>query len=332
MREKIGKILTWRPGKGLVAAGAVLALAALLLPLFRIIPYTSPWYDDYNYGKFVKGFLDQERSLGSALQGAAYCVKTQWYAWQGTFSSIFLMALVPLVWGEQYYFTGPLFLLVILLVSLLLLSKVLLRDVLGAEWPFCLTVHYVGMHSFLLLLTAAWIKLLKGAGKISRVLLVIWIVLGAVLAGGANFVTALQGLLIGLSLTALGILLKSRRTLLLLPSLAVYAVSFGFNVGAPGNDVRKNVLSGYGMGPLEAIGNSFLEAFRRIPEFTGLITAAVLVLLVPGFYAQPAFPGTRRAGKDDERSEDYLPAAAPYQLGVWAGLAAKTPEGKGQAF
>lgn len=310
MREKIGKILTWRPGKGLVAAGAVLALAALLLPLFRIIPYTSPWYDDYNYGKFVKGFLDQERSLGSALQGAAYCVKTQWYAWQGTFSSIFLMALVPLVWGEQYYFTGPLFLLVILLVSLLLLSKVLLRDVLGAEWPFCLTVqavaaamvfeliytpnggffwynagvHYVGMHSFLLLLTAAWIKLLKGAGKISRVLLVIWIVLGAVLAGGANFVTALQGLLIGLSLTALGILLKSRRTLLLLPSLAVYAVSFGFNVGAPGNDVRKNVLSGYGMGPLEAIGNSFLEAFRRIPEFTGLITAAVLVLLVPAIW------------------------------------------------
>lgn len=307
MSAKIRKILSWRPDKKLVAAGAVLVLIILLIPLFRIIPFTAPYYDDYNYGRFVKSFLEEERSLGSALRGAAYCVKTQWYAWQGTFSSIFFMAMVPSAWGDQYYFFGPLFLLVILLISLLLLTKVLLRDVLGAERPFCMTiqavvtgmvfeliytpnggffwynggVHYVGMHSFLLLLTAAWIKLLKGTGKAARVLLVLWTLLGAALAGGANFVTSLQGLLMGLSLAALGIILKRKQTFLLLPSLAVYGAAFGFNVCAPGNAVRKEVLNYLGMGPIEAIGRSFTEAFCRIPEFTGAITAAVMILLVP---------------------------------------------------
>lgn len=307
MSKKIRKVITWRPDERLVAAGSILGLIALLLPLFRIIPYTAPWYDDYNYGGFVKNFLEEERSFGSALQGAAYCIKSSWFAWQGTFSSIFFMSMVPSVWGDQYYFLGPLFLLVILLSALLALTKVLLRDVLGAEWPFCLTiqaivtgmvfeliytpnggffwynagVHYVGMHSFLLLLAAAWVKLLKGTGKAARMLLALWTLPGAVLAGGANFVTALQGLLIGLSLAALGILLKSKKTFLLLPSLVVYGCAFGFNVGAPGNAVRKEMLSSLGMEPVEAIGRSFPEAFHRIPEFTGLITVVIMLLLIP---------------------------------------------------
>ena len=307
LNDRIKKIMTWRPDKKLVAAGAILGLILLLLPLFRVALYSAPWYDDYNYGRFAKEFLEEERSLVSAIRGAWYCTRTSWYAWQGTFSSIFFMSMVPSVWGDQYYFWGPLFLLCILLIAIFVLTKILLRDVLGAEWSFCLAVqaivaamvfefiytpnggffwynagvHYVGMHSFLLLLTAAWIKLLKGTGKVSRVLLLLWTLMGAVLAGGANFVTTLQGLLVGLSLVALGILLKNKRTFLMLPSVAVYLAAFWKNVSAPGNAVRKNVLGDMGMDPAEAIGHSFLEAFRHIPEFTGLITVAVMILLLP---------------------------------------------------
>ena len=46
MKEKIRKALTWRPQKWLVAVGAMLALGVVLLPLFRILPYTAPWYED----------------------------------------------------------------------------------------------------------------------------------------------------------------------------------------------------------------------------------------------------------------------------------------------
>ena len=307
MKEKIRKALTWRPQKWLVAVGAMLALGVVLLPLFRILPYTAPWYDDYTYGVYAHRFLGQEWSLGSAIQGAWYCTRTSWYAWQGTFSSIFFMSMVPLIWGEQYYFLGPLFILLLLLSALLVFTKVLLRDVLEAEWPFCLAiqaivtgtvfvliytpnggffwynaaVHYVGMHSFLLLLAASWIKLLRGAGRVSCVFLVLWSLLGAVLAGGANFVTTLQGLILGFSFVGLGIMLKNKRVFLLLPSLAVYAFCLYKTVSAPGNNVRKGVLSGYGMGAAEAILRSFQEAVNKIPEFTGLITVAVMVLLFP---------------------------------------------------
>ena len=197
--------------------------------------------------------------------------------------------------------------MLLLLSALLVFTKVLLRDVLEAEWPFCLAiqaivtgtvfvliytpnggffwynaaVHYVGMHSFLLLLAASWIKLLRGAGRVSCVFLVLWSLLGAVLAGGANFVTTLQGLILGFSFVGLGIMLKNKRVFLLLPSLAVYAFCFYKTVSAPGNNVRKGVLSGYGMGAAEAILRSFQEAVNKIPEFTGLITVAVMVLLFP---------------------------------------------------
>ena len=72
-------------------------------------------------------------------------------------------------------------------------------------------IHYVGMHSFLLLLIAAWVKLMNGAGKAAAAGLVLWSLLGAVLAGGSNYVSTLQGLLVGLSLLALGAVLKNRR-------------------------------------------------------------------------------------------------------------------------
>lgn len=72
-----------------VAVAAVCLLLLLLVPLIRLTLYAIPWYDDYNYGQFVKDFVDVERSIGSAFRGAVFCMKTQWYAWQGTFSSVF---------------------------------------------------------------------------------------------------------------------------------------------------------------------------------------------------------------------------------------------------
>ena len=85
------KWLCWRPDTKWVAFLAFGVLAVVLLPLVRVAFYAVPWYDDYTYGSFVKSFYAQEASLKSVLAGAAYCVKTQWYAWQGTFSSIFFI-------------------------------------------------------------------------------------------------------------------------------------------------------------------------------------------------------------------------------------------------
>ena len=308
-REKIRRVSFWRPDLRLVAVLSILTLILLLIPLIRLTAYAVPWYDGYNFGRYVKNFLDEEYSLRSALRGAAVCVKSEWYAWQGAYTATFFSALMPAVWGEEYYFLGPLFIILILPVSVCVLMKTLMRDVLKADMASCVIVQsvaaaiavvlihspqegfywyvggscYVGVHSFLMLLTAAWIKLLTGRRKTSAALLFIGALAGAALVAGSTYVTALQGILIGLSIVALGVLLRNKRVLLLLPSLAVYAYGFYKSASAPGNQVRKAILAetGMGMDAVSAIAASFVEAFRHMGEFTDGLMLVMMIFLLP---------------------------------------------------
>lgn len=310
MKDKLKRLLEWGPDTRAAAVLSVCALLFLLVPLLRLAFYAIPWYDDYNYGQFVKDFLDEERSIRSAFAGAFYCTGVQWYAWQGTFSSIFFMSLMPAVWGEQYYFWGPVFLILILSFSAWTLTGALVRHVLKGDRAQCIVlqaiatamiveliysaqqgfywynggVHYVGMHSFLLFLAAAWVRLITDSGRSLSVFLVMWSLAGAVLAGGANYVTALQGLLAGVSIAALGALLRKKRAFLLAPSLLLYALCFYRSAAAPGNDVRNQVLRNYGGGgmpPVMAIGSSFKEAVLHLGEFTDPAMLIMLMLAAP---------------------------------------------------
>ncbi len=304
------KMMSWKPDTKLVAVVAVLVLAVLLVPLLRISIYTAPWYDDYNYAKFVKNFLLEDPTLRGIWNGIAYCVKTSWYAWQGTFSSIFFMALMPGLWGEDKYFLGPLFLIFLLLFAVLVVVKVLVKDVLGGDKASCVVlqavtaimvielihvahygfywynagVHYVGMHSFFLLLAACSIRLVQVKKIAAKLLLLLVNMLLALLVGGSNFVTSLQG---GLCLLTIGLVSclvygkECKKILWLLPTVMVYAVAFYINVSAPGNQVRAAQYEGWGLHPLQAMIQSFVKAAVYVGEFTGWITIVILILIVP---------------------------------------------------
>lgn len=307
--ERIRKILSWRPDMRLTAVGAVLLLVITMIPLLRLAIYAAPWYDDYMYGGIVRNFMLEDYSLLSALKGALYGVKTEWFAFQGTFSSVFIMSMEPMIWGDQYYFLGPVFLIVILAFSVYLLvrtvasclfrtnrlagialsafaSTMVLMLIYSAQSGFYWYnggVHYVGMHSFLLLLAVAWIRILTQQGNGKGVLLLVWSIIGAVLAGGANYVTTLQGLLFGLSCVAVGIWFRNKRVLRLMPSMLVYCVAFYINISAPGNNVRQGILgkSGIQGNVVLSVVCSFVEAFRHLWTLTGWITVVIMVMLVP---------------------------------------------------
>ena len=256
-REKIRKFWLWKPGKILLAVGCCGLLLLTLIPLFRLTVYAVPYYDDYNFGRFARAAMEQEQSKWAAISGALDCSRTQWYAWQGTYSSIFFMALMPAIWGEQYYFLGPVFILLLLLAGTMTFTHVILRKVLGMEkWTGLAAqavitvavfmfiysaqsgfywynggVHYVGMHGFGLLMLAVAICLERAEGR-----------------------------------TATGLL---------------YIIGFGLNVAAPGNSVRARSYVGWGYSPLESIGRSFLEGVKHLPEFTGSIVLMVMVMLLP---------------------------------------------------
>jgi len=287
----------------------LMAFAVMLLPLIRLALYSAPWYDDYMYGNMTRGWMIQLNmdNFWGAVVGAYHCAKTEWYAWQGTYSSVFLMGLMPAIWGEENYCWGAIFLIVFLAASLFVLVKVLVKDVLKADWASCVAlqaataitvimliytaqggfywytggIHYVGMHSALLLLVSCIICLLKTRKKSAAIIYVICSMLGALIVAGSNYVTILQGALVILSVAALGAWFYRKRALLLLPAVCIYAIGFYYNVSAPGNAVRAESFVGMGYDPLKAVLYSFVEAFRHIGEFTGLITVAIMVMLLP---------------------------------------------------
>lgn len=143
-------------------------------------------------------------------------------------------------------------------------------------------IHYVGMHGFGLLFLAVSICLERAEGRTAKGLLFTASVLLAMITAGSNFVTALQGLLCLVTILLVSVVLERRKCgLWLLPATAVYIIGFGLNVAAPGNSVRAQSYIGWGYGPLESIGRSFLEAVKHIPEYTGLVVLTVMLLLVP---------------------------------------------------
>ena len=302
------KILTWKPGEKLLAIGFCLLLLAALIPLFRLTIYAVPYYDDYNFGRFARAAMEQEQSKWAAIPGALECSRTQWYAWQGTYSSIFFMTLMPAIWGEQYYFLGPVFILLLLLAGSMVFTHVILRKVFGMEKWISLAIqavittaqfmfiysaqsgfywynggiHYVGMHGFGLLFLAVSICLERAEGRTAKGLLFTASVLLAMITAGRKLVTALLGLVgVGTILLVSVVLERRKCGLWLLPATAVYIIGFGLNVAAPGNSVRAQSYIGWGYGPLESIGRSFLEAVKHIPEYTGLVVLTVMLLLVP---------------------------------------------------
>ena len=292
----------------LVALGCLGLLAITLIPLLRLTLYAAPYYDDYNFGQFARAAMIQEQSKWAAISGALDCSRTQWYAWQGTYSSIFFMTLMPAIWGEQYYFLGLVFIMLLLFAGSMLFTGVILRKVLGAEKWSSLAIravitisvfmfiysaqsgfywynggiHYVGMHGFGLLFLSAAICLERAKGRTSTGLLFTATILLAMITAGSNFVTALQGLLCLLTIILVSVAVEHRKKgLWLLPAALVYIIGFGLNVAAPGNAVRARNYVGWGYAPLESIGRSFLEAVKHIPEYTGLIVLVVMLLLLP---------------------------------------------------
>lgn len=307
-REKFRKFWLWKPGKILLAVGCCGLLLLTLIPLFRLTVYAVPYYDDYNFGRFARAAMEQEQSKWAAISGALDCSRTQWYAWQGTYSSIFFMALMPAIWGEQYYFLGPVFILLLLLAGTMTFTHVILRKVLGMEkWTGLAAqavitvavfmfiysaqsgfywynggVHYVGMHGFGLLMLSVAICLERAEGRTATGLLFTASVLLSMITAGSNFVTALQGLLSLLTILFISVVVEHRKKgLWLLPATLVYIIGFGLNVAAPGNSVRARSYVGWGYSPLESIGRSFLEGVKHLPEFTGSIVLMVMVMLLP---------------------------------------------------
>lgn len=304
MKKITGKIAGWHFSEKWVAILSCLCLVLLLIPLLRLSMYTVPWYDDYSYGRFVKSFVLEEGILKGAIDGAFYTVKTWWYCWQGTFSSIFMMTLVPEAFGDGLYYLGIIFIILFFTMSALVFVRMMAKHLLKANGAVQITlgvlitgtmleliytaqqglfwynsaVHYTFMHGVLFLLISAIIGLYFCKSAFGTCLLTVGAACLAVVCSGSNFVTALQGILIVAATMIITMIMKKKRSLFLVPVLLVYSIGLYYSISAPGNKVRGAYYTGYGA--IESVLYSFKSAFMEFWNFTGMVTIVILCLYI----------------------------------------------------
>ena len=94
-------------------AGAKISIFLTFLFLAGLIPvlllgrYNYPCADDFGFSAYSHIAWMETRSVYQVLKGAWQTVVERWIGWQGTFSSIFVMALQPAIWGEGAYCLVP---------------------------------------------------------------------------------------------------------------------------------------------------------------------------------------------------------------------------------
>lgn len=308
MKTIMKKLFKAKINMPLLSIGTFLLLIVLAIPIARIMMYCVPWYDDFGYGFYTKSYWELNHSFMDALEGALNNTKSMWYAWQGTYTSCFFMSLMPAVWGTEMYKVGLWLILAIMIFSIFVLVRVLLRDVLKVkDFWICLfvqsivaitvmvfmrsaiegffwynsAVHYTAMHSLGILYIAGIIKFIYAKGKIKTGIMVALSMLFSVIIAGVNNVTVLQVGITLVSIFVLGIIFKKKRAYLLIPAIICYGIGMYHNVCAPGNAKRAVWYESMKLSPIEAILRSFESAFTYLDDFTGFMTLAIIAITVP---------------------------------------------------
>lgn len=288
-----------------IAAAALLFLSCL--PIVLAGKYVYPQGDDFEYGVYCYQAWTQTGSVWNVLKGALEMVQKAFGTWQGTFSSIFLMALHPGIWGTAYYHLVPLILLFLLISSILFFFYALFCKVCSASraeafLAGCLTafltiqfpvskasaffwyngaIHYTGAFSFLLFFLAFVLCAIKSKKKTGYLIAAS---VFAVFVGGGNLVTALTGCILVFFLPFfLWYFQKSQHIKTVLVPGIFMLLAFSINVLAPGNSLRQDKS---GEDVQMDVFSSILESFQicldnALREWSDWFWILFLLLLLP---------------------------------------------------
>lgn len=308
MREKLTKL--WNSSSIITAIGSLLLLAITIIPMIYIAQYVWPCADDFEMGLGTKAAFLETGSLWEVLKEAAQFAKYKYGNWQGTFSAIFLMALQPGIWGDEYYGIGAVIVIAGLLVSIFVLTYVLMVRLAKAPksvwlilcilplWAWVMRVmyteeafywwngafYYIGFHACAMLITAAALCLWDGWEKYGKAKKAVCLVLGGSFCfflGGGNYVTALMLVLVLGGMTVGALIGRKKSKIVLgvyfLSTLAALVIS----VAAPGNVAHMNTNFQNDISVVEAICIAIKDGLLNIRDWTNVFVAALYVFLLP---------------------------------------------------
>lgn len=307
--DRTGKFLQRICTPKSLAIGLTAIYLMSLIPLLLLGHYDYPSADDYTNGAMCYQAWQSDHSVGGLLAAAFQRTVLEWNTWRGCFSSAFLSALSPQVFGARFYQITPWLMLVLLTVSVFSLFYMLLVRLLGADRWTCLSVsslslfllvqctpggselfywysgavNYTFLFGVSLLFYCVMFSLLlpRKKGVAPRVILASF--LGFVVSG-ANQMTALNAAIVVTALLCFLIFCKkwTNYKFVTIPAVFFY-LGFALSVAAPGNFVRAELSQG--MNPIRAILLSFYYCLHLvIDEWLTWPVILVLFLMIPLFW------------------------------------------------
>lgn len=307
MKEKMIKL--WQSSNIWMAVGSVLLLMSMVVPLVYIAQYIWPSSDDFEMSLWCKQMLDAGGSVWQVIGRAVDYAVYKWKVWQGAFASIFVMALQPGLWGDQYYSVGVAAMIVGLVAAAFLLTYVLMVKQAKAPksvwliltalpmWAWFFRVmyteeafywytgasYYTGFHSWVMLMLALSAYLYMNwdkCGKVKKKLLYL-LCFVCFFLGGGNYPSALLQVLVlaGYFMAAVCTRKRSRTilgayTLSALGGLLLSALAPG-NVNHMNNDFQADISA------VEAIFIAIRDGLKDIRIWTNPSVIMLFVFLLP---------------------------------------------------
>ncbi len=284
-----------------------------VIPIFIIAFYNTPSADDFSYSVLTHKAWDKTGSILEVLKGACEKVASSYNSWQGTFTSIFLFALQPAIFGYRWYFLTTFIMIAVLSFGIIYFCDVVFRRTIGADkyqtgivvllilllcinmlpspvqaffW-FNGSVHYTFFFGLSLVLYAKIIRYIQtseNVPKIKSVIRLVTIIILSVFISGSNYVTTLATAVIYVAFIVYICAKKHFHSLWLLVPFCLYSVGFAINIVAPGNTVRQTA---YFDKPnaIKAIGLALIQTLRDSVNWLSFPLLCVLIFSVPILYA-----------------------------------------------
>lgn len=309
MKKILKKILTCDHQK--IAFILVLIFVISLLPILYLSGYVYATGDDYGYGARTHIVWLETQSLWQTLKTAAETSVYYWYGWQGTWFTIFLMALQPEVFWDNGYWIVPWLMLTITIFSTSLLLHYFFVKKLELSWKTWLSVdillllcmiqyfpstksgifwyngavHYIVPYCLALLAIYSFFKFLDT--KKSRYVEMAAICMFCL--GGSSYLAPLLVLIILFYLLVADGRKKKYMFWLLIPA-TIEIVGLAVSFLAPGNRKRGGEEFGiHGLLILKTIGNCFLEGSKTVLQYMNEEPVVFLCLLGIAFLVFEAF-------------------------------------------
>ena len=268
-----------------------------LLPILVLALFNYPSADDFSASDSVQAAWVTTYSLLEVIKAAWENTVYNYFEWSGVYASVFWTSLQPGIFGEKWYGVTTWITIILLVSSVFYLSHVIFNVYLKSNKYIsgciaCLylfmaihcmpdgneglfwhagVVNYTWAFAFFVFLIGLVLSLYMEKNKGKKYIKFTWAAVMAVLVGGGNYITALQGSIVMFLLSTAAIitgyvyLKKSpgefikENYLAVIPTFIII-IAFGVSVLAPGNKVRMGMSQG--MSPIAAILYSFLYAVK----------------------------------------------------------------------